>query len=547
MTLRGVFRWQGGRSPLWQGLVVLLAVLYIGGLHLGNDGLWYQGDAPRHATNCLFWWDYLASFSVHPVEFALRYYARYPSINPIGYPPVFYLLEGAAFSLVDVSPFVAKGLVLAFALGAGLYLTAWLRRWVAEQAGWGGALLVLQPGNIEWANAVMLNVPSMALGLAALYHGRRWLEVPSSPHIYPAVLLGVLGTLTYIPTGIVVFVFLAWVVADRRWRLLWNRRTLALAFISVVILLPWALVVTNWTPIYVDHVFPRTSSVSRVEHWTFYLRHLPEILSSSLLGVLVLSIVVGICDRYWRREVKLILIWGIVSYIALSYMGAREARYALLLAPPAVGLCVIGLSSSVRWVAARLGGDPSQWFLAGMATLLALHVTTAPFVRVDLVDGFREVVAFVEKEAPDERIFYDGRHNGVFSFYMRAGDPDFRRGVVLGSKLLYATGIVPESFLTERVSSPAEVVEVLRTECGCRWLALESREASDRIAAAKYLRQAVKGLEFQLVRSFPIVAPLESRVDVYRFLLPIEKPDELDLPFPILGKGTIFRVTPIER
>ncbi len=547
MTLRGALRWQGGRSALWQVLAVLLAWLYVAGLHLGNDGLWYQGDSPRHATNGLFWWDYLASFSVNPVEFALRYYARYPVINPIGYPPVFYLLEGAAFSLVDVSPFVAKGLVLAFALLAGLYLTAWLRRWVAEQAGWGGALLVLQPGTIVWANAVMLNVPSMALGLAALYHGRRWLEAPASPHIYPAVLFAVLGILTYIPTGIVFFVFLAWVVAERRWRLLWNRRTVALAFISVLILLPWALVVIKWTPIYVGHVFPPMSSVSRVSQWTDYLRRLPNILSLSLLGLLVLSIVVGIYDRYWRREVKLILVWGIVSYVAISYMGAREPRYALLLAPPAVGLCVIGLSSSVRWAAARLGGDPSRWFLAGMAALLALHVATAPLVRMEVVDGFREVVAFFEKEAPDERIFYDGRYNGVFSFYMRAGDPDFRRGVVLGSKLLYATGIMPESFLTERVSSPAEVVEVLRKECGCRWVSLESREASDRIAAAKFLRQAVKGPEFQLVRSFSVVAPLETRVDVYRFLPPIEKPDELELPFPILGEGTIFRVTPLER
>ena len=111
MTVRGMLRWQEGGSVLWQVLVVLLAVLYIGALHLGNDGLWPQGDAPRHATNGLFWWDYLASFPANPVEFTLRYYARYPAINPIGYSPVFYLLEGAAFSLMAVSPFVAKGLV----------------------------------------------------------------------------------------------------------------------------------------------------------------------------------------------------------------------------------------------------------------------------------------------------------------------------------------------------------------------------------------------------------------------------------------------------
>ena len=102
MTVRGMLRWQEGGSVLWQVLVVLLAVLYIGALHLGNDGLWPQGDAPRHATNGIFWWDYLASFPANPVEFTLRYYAGYPAINPIGYPPVFYLLEDAAFSLMAV-------------------------------------------------------------------------------------------------------------------------------------------------------------------------------------------------------------------------------------------------------------------------------------------------------------------------------------------------------------------------------------------------------------------------------------------------------------
>jgi hypothetical protein len=60
-------------------------------------------------------------------------------------------------------------------------------------------------------------------------------------------------------------------------------------------------------------------------------------------------------------------------------------------------------------------------------------------------------------------------------------------------------------------------------------------------------QQAVRGAEFQLVKSFPIVAPSETQIDVYRFLLPIEKPDNRVLPFPILGKGTVFRGTPIER
>lgn len=195
---------------------MVLVWLYIVVLHRTNDGLWFY-DAPRHAANGLFWWEFLASFPVNPVEFSLSYYARYPVISPpLIYPPVFYLLEGAAFWLFGNSPFVAKGLVLGFALSAGLYVTVWLQRWITEESGWGGALLVLQPGIIAWSNAIMLNIPSMALGVAALYHARRWLESPDSRHIYPTAFFTILALLTYYPAGIVVFVFLAWLLPGAR-------------------------------------------------------------------------------------------------------------------------------------------------------------------------------------------------------------------------------------------------------------------------------------------------------------------------------------------
>ncbi len=526
---------------------MIIAWLYVVALQMGNDGLWYQGDAPRHAANGLFWWDFLTSLPVNPIEFALRYYARYPVINPASYPPVFYILEGAAFSVFGASPFVAKGLVLGFALFAALYMTVFLRRWISEEAGWGGALLVLQPGVILWANAIMLNVPSMALGLAALYHTRRWLDDPASRHIYPAACFALLGVLTYYPSVIVLLVILSWVVAERRWIVLWNRRTLALAFLSALVLLPLAYVAIKWAPSHTAQVIPSLQWVLRPSWWTFYLWRLPNILSASLLGLAVLSIVVCVCDRHWRREVKLALVWAIVGYVALSYIGARESRYALLLIPPTVVLSVLVLFSLSRWVATRVGLNPSWCFLATMAGLLSIHVSMAPSVRVPLIDGFQQVAAFFEKEAPNERIFYDGRYDGLFSFYLRAGDQQFKRGVVLGGKLLYASAIFSHRKLIERVSSRAEVVEVLRTKCGCRWLAIERGKDSNRIAAARYLRQAVTGSEFQFVRSFPIVSRQATHVDVYRFLLPIEKPAELELPFPILGDGVMFRVKPLER
>jgi len=541
------FRWNGGRTYAWQAAAVLLVLVYIAGLHWSNDGLWYQGDSPRHAANGLFWWDFITSFPVNPIKFALSYYARYPVIHPTGYPPLFYLIEGLAFGVLGASPFIAKGLVLTFALLGGLYLTAWLRRWICEEAGWAGALLILQPGIIIWTNAVMLNIPSMALGLAALYHARRWIETPASRHLYLTAFFALAGILTYIPTGIVVFVILAWVLFERRWMLLWDRRVFILGLLSALILLPCALVMFRWTPTHFGSIYPTSKLVQSFSMWTYYLETIPALFTAPVLVLAMLGAVFGLRHRRWRQEGKLLLIWFFVCYIGFSYLRFREPRYVLLLGPPSVLLSMVGLVSLLQWGAEWLK-KPSWVFLTGMALLLLFHLSQAPFVKVPTVDGFQEVVAFLERVAPEEIIFYDGNFDGVLTFYLRAGDQYFKRGVVLGSKLLYANTIFARWRLTERVSSPAGVVQALRKEGGCKWVAIERHGVADRVPAARFLRQAATGPEFELVKSFPIrTRNNKTWVDVYRFLPPVEKPDKVDLPFPGLGKDAVFRVKPIEK
>src|SRR5262245_28443167 len=63
--------WKVGQSLFWQLVAIVAVWIYVYQLHSGNDGLWYQGDAPRHAANGLFWWDLLSAFTVHPIRFAM--------------------------------------------------------------------------------------------------------------------------------------------------------------------------------------------------------------------------------------------------------------------------------------------------------------------------------------------------------------------------------------------------------------------------------------------------------------------------------------------
>jgi hypothetical protein len=170
----------------------------------------------------------------------------------------------------------------------------------------------------------------------------------------------------------------------------------------------------------------------------------------------------------------------------------------------------------------------------------------APLIKFPDLRGFKPLVDFLEQTAPNGRFLYDGRYDGIFSFYVRAGDPAFQRGVVLGDKLIYSMRFYAATAI-DNANSPSEVVNLLRTRCGCRWLAIERSGASDWIPAARHLRQAVKGPEFAHVRSFPIAAPESTWVDVYKFLPDLTGPENGQLRFSDLDSADEFRANPITR
>lgn len=184
--------------------------------------------------------------------------------------------------------------------------------------------------------------------------------------------------------------------------------------------------------------------------------------------------------------------------------------------------------------------------MAALSFILILHLLVVASFDFDRIEGIKEVVSYLERVAPQGRYLYDGKYDGIFSFYVRSQDTKFERGVVLGDKLFYSLTMFRRN-LKEYVESPSDIVKTLQSQCGCQWLAIEKQGEVESVAAARYLREAVKGVEFQHMKSFAIHAPDPTRIDVYRFLPPITVPEKLELQFPSLGKGTKLSASPVTR
>ena len=524
-------------SAAVQRAAVLAATLLVGAWHWQNDGLWFQGDAPRHAATGLFFWDVLTTLPADPLGYALSYYARYPVLVLGAYPPLFHVLEGLGFGLFGASPYVARALVLACAALTGFYALSWGRRWIAPLAGWAGPCTVLLPGFMRYSNAVLLNVPAAALGLAALYHFQAWLDEGKARD--RALFIGstAAAVLTYYPGAIVLPVAIAWVlVSKNRAR---GRLLLLLSGLVGVVMIAIALTL----PEYLARQMPSLERLTRTINWVFYSRQLTVMVGVPWVVLAGGGVLAGLLSRA-RRPVTVRLVVGLAAaFVCLALLPALDQRYTLLLAPLMVLTAFVGIVTAVG-AAGRYARVAAAAVLVALLTATTHAAIATPVTRVSGID---DVARFLRANGSSDAVLYSGIYDGVFAFYVRAMDPGFERRVVLSGRFLYEYRQVVDFTWVEtpHVTIPGDVVTLIRTMSGCRWVAVEVGGEALLSGTEQVLRRALEGPEFERVQSFPVTGRPVTRIDLYRFLPPLEPAPPMDLVFPSFSSRVFHDVKPV--
>ncbi len=520
-----------------QATALLAALLLVGTWHWGNDGLWFQGDAPRHAATGLFFWDLLTTWPADPLSYALSYYARYPVLVLGAYPPLFHLVEGLGFGLLGPSPYVARGLVLACTGLAGVYAMAWGRRWIGPIAGWAGAATVLLPGSMRYSNAVLLNVPAAAFGLASLYYFHAWLDEGRGRDRTLFVVWTAAAILTYFPGAIVLPVAMAWMLFSKGRAQ--GRFLLVMAGLLGVVVLALGLVM----PAHLARQVPSLEKLTSPLNWIFYGEQLVAMVGLPWLVLAAAGAVAGVWSRSFRSAASRLVLACAAALTSLALLPARDERYALLLGPLLVLTAFVGLVMAVNASGRRAGVVAA----AALVVLLSTTVTAALRVRVLHVSGIDAVAGYLRDHAPADAVLYSGIYDGVFGFYVRAMDPGYARRVVFSGRLLYEYRQAVDFTWTEtpHVTTSEDVVRLMRTQSGCRWVAVEVGGEGLLSASEHLLRTTLDGPAFERVRSFPVAGRPVTRIDLYRFTLPLDPAPPIDLAFPSFSSRVFRGVAPI--
>ena len=469
----------------------LIAILCIvRGMTIGEFD--FNIDEPDHAATGLYFHDLLLDHPVtHPVEYTYLYYAHYPSLGLIHWPPFFHFCEGVMFLLFQPSVVTARVTILLFAL-LGLYF--WLRFLSELHGPWIGALatlfLALAPGVLLYEKVVMLEVPSLALCIAASYFWFRYLRTEESKAAYWFGLFAALALVTKQNSIYLAPFCLLTIIASGKWRLLLRRPTIIAVAICLFLAGPFYVLAfrLHAGTISKDVL---NASVSEISRFTFYFLTLPGQLGWPLLVLSVLGIVTY---RLWDkdRNAKFMMLWIVASYLTLTFVGVKSARYAIYWIPPFIYFAVAPLSA----FRGRLRFSAS----VVMAGLLATTISSSWFYQRPYISGYAAAARRITELSASGFILFDGDLPGNFIFFVRRYDPGHRFFVL--RKALYTGQIMPQYGSEELLHTERDLNDLI-TRYGIRF-AVVSEKTPLVFPVQAALRTLLSSNQFRFVERFTV-------------------------------------------
>jgi hypothetical protein len=465
----------------------------------------YNVDESQHAATGLFVAELIRDHPLaDPVHYTYLYYAQYPALSGvIHWPPFFYLCEGVIFFVLGPSVVAARLTILLFTwLGCYFWFRLVKELQNDRTAALSTIVFALLPSVLLFEKAVMLEIPSLALCITALYYWQRFVSAENRWDLYRFALFSSLALLTKQNALYLAVVCALTIVLLRKWKLLLSRRMLAAIAIVAVLTGPYYTVayLVHWKTIAMDLVGNTRAVtygefVSRAaQQLIFYWGALPELLTWPLLVMSLLGIATS---RWWstRQASAFMLIWIAGVYLTFTFISHKEPRYAIYWIPPFTYFAVGPFTADWRVKSMRVA--------ASVCAVLILVVSLQWGWRYKrpYVSGYSAVPEEIARRSASGIILFDGDLPANFIFFMKSLDPE-RRFLVL-RKSLWTMRIKETGGSEELVHSKEEVREVIRRD-GIRYIVIT--EGSNLwFDVQRRLREFLAGdPQFTLLKVFPI-------------------------------------------
>lgn len=512
--------------------LILSVALLFSGAPAGGAFEW--SDSPRHALNGIFVKDLFLNGLQGPTEYAYQYYAQYPALTILFYPPLFYFISAPFYAVFGASHETALLVValhyVAFVLGSWQLFRFWLP---SCQAGAAALMLALSPEIASWGRQVMLEIPAFAFMVWSAVFFMRYRREERAVFLYVAAALLALAMYTKITACFLVIVFAGTLIAERRKAMLHDRQIWIVSLLFIVSLIPLLVLTLKFGQANVQSVTgiaDAAASRKTIAGWLWYLRQMPGQLGWPLLITAALALIAALSRRTLagmsRADALFWFLWFASGYLFFSAIDLKEARHSIYILPPVV------------LAAASLLAQLKRPALAGVALaglVIAIAVQTIMFRPVLYVQGYAQAAEFVAQHAPrNSKVLFSGYRDGSFVFNMRAREDRRDMSVVRADKMLLKVAVRRELGVGQKNLTEKEMAEQING-LGVHYLVVQPGFWNDLEVMQRFERMLTSGQFIEVAR---VATPAnfnahEKELVIYKNTGPVSQsaaPLELDLP-----------------
>ncbi|MFO0935102.1 MAG: hypothetical protein U0798_01120 [Gemmataceae bacterium] len=494
----------------------------------------FNGDETRHVMTGVFVRDAILDGGfLHPRQYAEQYYAQYPALGLLIWPPAFYAVEGVAMLLCGTTFEVGRLLVFLYFVVGAAYLYGLVKRTHnAEVAfvsvlGFGLCRMVFTHAGI-----VMLEVPSTACFLAVAYHLERYLAITSTPAaltpetLSPAttrrrffsldpgkrqlILLAfwTLATSLHRYDSVILVPFFLFRLYFEGRLSLFLRRDVLIAAITVVLLAApfWWLMVREIGKMQTFAASQGTNDevstgLFHLENFYFYPTAIPFQFGAIAAGFIAVGMVRSLAKSH-RSAFRPYWSMVLAVYCFFTPLAELEPRHAMYWTG---ALAVFAASAALSVQDRRIK------IILAMILIGSIAFWTLKQER-NWIRGYRDAATYcIERlDGTNPVVLFDGLNDGNFIYQVRTLDPARKIWVLRGDKLVYAVRSDPNAGYIEWAKDEPAILKILH-EADPAFIVVEDPPAKPEkyaiMPAAQRLRDTLRNHPelFHLETTIPVI------------------------------------------
>jgi hypothetical protein len=471
----------------------LATTVILRGIHRGEFS--ENVDETVHAATGLYVASFLHDLPLrHPVQYTYRYYAQYPSLGIVMYPPVFYVAEGIAFLAFGPSVVTARLTILVFAL-LGLYF--WFKLVSVLENEYAAALstllLAFLPAVLRYEKSVMLDIPLMAFCIAASYFWILYLREGLIRHLYGFAVFACLAFLTKHHAIYLPLFCLITLAAQKKWDRILNWRAAVTAALCILVVAPaYILQIAMNASLGVSLKGTTDNATMQLG---YYWTKLPQLIGWGALAFSVVGIL--LCLRDWRRESNSVMFAWIAScYIVFTSIRHKDpdGRYILYWVPAFAFFAVAPLVRKTPKRGIRV------LRITALIVLLGSYTAQAWTYERVYVSGYAQLSQRLT-QLEGGCVLVDANLPGNIVFFTRAFDPA-RRFIIL-RKALYEVRMIREWGTTEFAHDESDVQKILETD-SVQYVVVENNMPLYFSSQQALRRILVNSGQYKIVETVPV-------------------------------------------